>query len=386
MNQELTTRPDAKMTAVGISTGSGGSKIAPQNLGEVVRFAEVMSRADIALPKHLRGNPGACMAVALQALEWEMSPFAVASKSYAVNGAIAYEAQLIAAVVNTRSGIKGRLKYSYEGEGDSLQCTVTGKLDGEEYSYTSPRFDHITPKNSPLWKTDPKQQIGYYSARSWARRYTPEVILGVYDRDEAQEFRGPENAKDVTPLQQRLEQAREATQDPQDEQEGFDLDHVSRETETRSSDYQSDDTAPNPSSDEGDEPPSTPSSPSTHTEADSSRVDASDEGGGNPPKPSPSPIPIARAIFVYLQFLLEDVDGLSDSDAAKDGLRSIVKVGWADEFMALGDGPRDQIKQIRDDCFDVIDQKPGAGIVRAKEKAAEMLGCAIEDFEKKEGE
>lgn len=181
------------MAQVGMAREGSGSRIAPQNLGEVVKFAEVMSRADIALPKHLRGNPGACMAVALQALDWQMNPFAVASKSYSVNNIIAYEAQLIAAVVNTRSGIKGRLRYDYEGEGATLTCTVTGTLDGTECTYQSPPMGAITTKNSPLWKTDPRQQLGYYSARSWARRHCPEVILGVYDRDEAEEI------KDVTP-------------------------------------------------------------------------------------------------------------------------------------------------------------------------------------------
>lgn len=212
-------------------TGRGsGSKIAPQTLGEVVRFAEVMAKADIALPQHLRGNVGACMAVAMQALEWEMSPFAVASKSYSVKGAIAYEAQLIAAVVNTRSGITGRLKYSYTGEGNELVCTVTGVIDGEEFIYESPDFNSITPKNSPLWKTDPRQQLGYFSSRSWARRYTPEVLLGVYDREEVEQFRGPDNARDVTRPQTNLAQqiaARQASetpkQEPQEAQEGFNL-------------------------------------------------------------------------------------------------------------------------------------------------------------------
>jgi uncharacterized protein (DUF3820 family) len=161
---------------IGIATGAGGASIAPQNLGEVVRFAEVMCRADIALPKHLRGNAGACMAVAMQALEWQMSPFAVASKSYEVGGRIAYEAQLIAAVVNTRSGIKGRLRYEFLGEGADLSCRVTGILDGEECEYETPPMGAITVKNSPLWKSDPRQQLGYFAARSWARRHCPEVI------------------------------------------------------------------------------------------------------------------------------------------------------------------------------------------------------------------
>lgn len=199
MNQ-LATR-ETSINTVSVSAGATGSSIAPQNLGEVVRFAEVMSKADIALPKHLRNNAGACMAVAMQALEWQMSPFAVASKSYSVNGTIAYEAQLIAAVVNTRSGIKGRLKYAYNGTGNDMTCTVSGILDGEVYEYTSPSIGSITTKNSPLWKSDPQQQLGYFAARSWARRYVPEVLLGVYDREEAQAFQGADNAKNITPVQ-----------------------------------------------------------------------------------------------------------------------------------------------------------------------------------------
>lgn len=215
-------------TSVGFSSGNG-TTLAPQNLAEIMRFAEVMAQADIALPQHLRKNPGACMAVAMQALEWQMSPFAVASKSYAVRGIIAYEAQLIAAVVNTRSGIKGRLKYDFTGTGDDLTCRVSGSIDGEECEYVSPRIGSITTKNSPLWKTDPQQQLGYFSARSWARRHVPEVLLGVYDRDEAEQFQGADNAKNVTPsVMQRLQQR----QEPAQRQEGFNADFVTRETET----------------------------------------------------------------------------------------------------------------------------------------------------------
>ncbi len=137
MNQQVATQQKPlPAREVGMASGNG-SQVNPQNLAEVVRFAEVMSNGGIALPKHLRGNPGTCMAVTLQALQWEMNPFAVAQKSYEVNGMIAYEAQLIAAVVNTRSGIEGRLKYQFEGSGDDLKCKVTGKVDGEVLEYES---------------------------------------------------------------------------------------------------------------------------------------------------------------------------------------------------------------------------------------------------------
>ena len=215
-------------------TSDRGAKIAPQTLAEVVKFADVMCTADLALPKHLRGNAGACMAIAMQALEWEMSPFAVASKSYAVNGQIAYEAQLIMAVVNTRSGIEGRLKFAFEGTGLDRVCIAYGKLDGEVYEVRSPRFGDITPKNSPLWKSDPDQQHCYYTARAWGRRYTPEVLLGVYDREEIQQAHGPNQVKDGTPsLQERLSSRKHI--DPVDE--GFDADNIQNQlTQARTAD------------------------------------------------------------------------------------------------------------------------------------------------------
>lgn len=233
MNQLANTNERLPMDSVGMSNGSTGAKIAPQNLAEVVKFAEVMCRADIALPKHLRGNAGACMAVSLQALDWQMNPFAVASKSYSVNGTIAYEAQLIIAVINTRSGIEGRLEYRFEGEGADKVCIASGKLDGKVLEVRSPKFKDITPKNSPLWKSDPDQQHCYYTGRAWGRRHTPEVILGVYDRDEVEQFSGPDNARDITPqptVMQRLRQ--NATQEPTSEREGFSESFVHSETST----------------------------------------------------------------------------------------------------------------------------------------------------------
>ncbi|MFU0503601.1 recombinase RecT [Pseudaminobacter sp. NGMCC 1.201702] len=284
MNQ-IATRPETSINTIGIATGAGGSSIAPQNLGEVVRFAEVMCKADIALPKHLRGNAGACMAVALQALEWRMSPFAVASKSYSVNGQIAYEAQLIMAVINTRSGIEGRLKFRFEGEGGERVCIAYGKLDGEELEVRSPKFKDITPKNSPLWKSDPDQQHCYYTARAWGRRYTPEVILGVYDRDEVEQFRNSENARDVTPsLQERLRLAKIEQHDGSQHREGFDQSFVTRETAVLTGEPANDHTEDNSQTDDGSEnvtqssvgDPAADSSAPTGDEGEAGQIEAED--------------------------------------------------------------------------------------------------------------
>ncbi|MBN7763833.1 hypothetical protein JYP52_22090 [Nitratireductor aquibiodomus] len=340
MNQ-LASQQNTSINQVGIASGNG-SKIAPQTLGEVVRFAEVMCKADIALPKHLRGNAGACMAVALQALEWEMSPFAVASKSYSVNGQIAYEAQLIMAVINTRSGIEGRLKFRFEGEGPERVCIAHGKIDGEELEVRSPKFKDITPKNSPLWKSDPDQQHCYYTARAWGRRHTPEVILGVYDRDEADQFRGPDNAKDVTPpsLMSRL-QAQKPSGDMQEAREGFDMANVTRETEGLSSgqEINHEHSSPAESPSGGNGSASAPPSPGAGA-ADSSPATADEAGSQDMGESESEPASVdpdwlktfAKAIIGAIgeeqQVVLNQAEGMKRDDLPEDiraRARSITK-------------------------------------------------------------
>ncbi|WP_416355521.1 recombinase RecT [Aureimonas phyllosphaerae] len=219
--------------SVAFGQGAGGGMLAPQNLGDIVRFAEVMARADIAIPKHLRDNPGACLAVCMQAFKWEMDPFSVAQKSYKVGDQMAYEAQLIAAVINTRAGLKRRPQIEYRGDGQDRQCVVTFEAsDGSVHVYESPRFAAITTKNSPLWKSDPDQQLGYYSVRAGARRHFPEVILGVYDRDEL------DGARDITPTQSGRSAfadriAAQPAQTSQSATEGFRADHIDGELGAR---------------------------------------------------------------------------------------------------------------------------------------------------------
>jgi hypothetical protein len=72
-----------------VSDALGGLRF--QNMVEVMEFAKCMASPSTAVPKHLRGNPGMCLAVCVQALEWRFSPFAVANKSYVVNDRIGYE-------------------------------------------------------------------------------------------------------------------------------------------------------------------------------------------------------------------------------------------------------------------------------------------------------
>jgi hypothetical protein len=178
-----------KAGAVTVSHSAGGVSFA--SAMEVMEFAKLMSVSATAVPKHLRNNPGACLRIVFQAIEWRMSPYAVADKSYEVNDRIAYESQLIHAVIEARAPLLGRLECDYEGEGPDRACIVTGVFNGgETREYKSPKIKDIRVKNSPLWVADPDQQLWYYASRSWARKWCPDVLMGIYSREELRESPG----------------------------------------------------------------------------------------------------------------------------------------------------------------------------------------------------
>jgi hypothetical protein len=186
IEQKIAAKIDTKSTSLMKIEAPRTGGVAFADMSQVMDFAKAMAVANIGVRQHLRGNVGACLAITVQAIEWGMSPFAVASKSYSVNNQIAYEAQLINAVILRRAPIAGRFKISYSGAGNNRVCTVALAMrDGTpDATYESPTFGTIQPKNSPLWKTDPDQQQFYYSSRALCRRHFPDVLLGVYAVDE----------------------------------------------------------------------------------------------------------------------------------------------------------------------------------------------------------
>ncbi len=183
-----------------------GQMFQPKDGRELMDMANLMSTAGFMVKDIYRGNPGASMALIAICAPYGLNPLQVSWKTYKASKSddapIAFEAQVITAMLNASGAVKGGLRYRFEGEGEHRVCIASGVLVGsdEPLEVRSPPLGKITPKNSPLWKSDSDQQQCYYTGRNWARRYKPEMLLGVYDVDEMEGVRiGPDNARDVTP-------------------------------------------------------------------------------------------------------------------------------------------------------------------------------------------
>lgn len=198
-----TTFNDTRRAAELIQVGGSGVEIS--NFAQQVDFAKWLSQAGHAIPKHLRGNVGACLAVLDISQRWGFSPYQVSRLCYVVNDILAFQAQLVTAVINKFAPLEGRLRYRYEGEGDTRVCIASGvpKGETEPLEYRTPPLAQIQPKNSPLFKTDPDQQLAYIAGTRFCRRYFSEVLIGIYTPDELEDAGiahvGPDQAKDITP-------------------------------------------------------------------------------------------------------------------------------------------------------------------------------------------
>lgn len=176
------------------TTQAGG--FAVEGMQGAMKLAQAMASAKM-VPNHLQGSPGDCLMVIEQAMRWQMSPFAVAQATAVVRGKMCFEGKLVAAAIQTSGVLEGRLNYEFEGDGQGRKVICSGLIRGEK----KPRSVEVLLKDAKTdnqwWTKTPDQMLSYHSARVWARRHTPEVMLGVYAPEEFDTPSG--HVVDVTP-------------------------------------------------------------------------------------------------------------------------------------------------------------------------------------------
>ena len=191
---ELTTAPAKPPAKLGVTAPveniGGGMMVRPETARDLMDMAQMMAKSGPMVGKAFRNNPGACLAIMQKAYRVGLDPWALSSKTYLVNDSIAYEAQAVLSMVYASPAVIGRLQFDFDGEGQGRRVRVTGRVQGNHApcEYVSPPLSQLSAGGrSPLWKTDPDQQMSYYGARAWARRHVPDVLMGVYTVDELQD-------------------------------------------------------------------------------------------------------------------------------------------------------------------------------------------------------
>ena len=91
------------------------------------KFAELLAQSKVTVPNELKGNVPDCMAIVINALQWNMNPLAVAQKAHIVGGKLGYESQLVHAVIKSSRAIDGGFTYEYLGDWSNILGNVVEK-------------------------------------------------------------------------------------------------------------------------------------------------------------------------------------------------------------------------------------------------------------------
>jgi hypothetical protein len=178
------------MNAVAVQAPSGGmttsarmNALVPTSMSEAMNLADIMAKANL-LPDHLRGKPGDCLLVIMQAQRWGMDPVSVAQCTSVVRGKLCYEGKLVAAALYATGSVEGRIKYTYSGAGRNRKVVVSAVPRGENEAVSVEGTVDQWATDNKNWTANPDDMLAYRGARQWARRHAPEALLGVYTPDE----------------------------------------------------------------------------------------------------------------------------------------------------------------------------------------------------------
>lgn len=169
-----------------LTTTGGGFALVPQSMREAMDLANMMAKGRL-VPQALQEKPADCLLVIEQACRWGMSPFAVAQEVSVIQGRLMHSGKIVAAAVQSSGALSGRLNYAYTGEGDERTVIVRGTRRGETEPLEVAVRLRDARTNNQHWTKSPDQMLAYHGARVWARRFVPEVMLGVYSPEEFDE-------------------------------------------------------------------------------------------------------------------------------------------------------------------------------------------------------
>lgn len=331
-----------------------------------------------------------CFLVVNQAVRWGLDPFAVAQCVSVVHGKLCYEGKLVAAVLQAKLNLN--LHHVIIGAGEETRIYLSDRTFSDEVTIdgqTGPLSSFLAPRirvpgfrlfdgsvsewktsgnNSPWSPKNYTRMLLYRGTRDWCRVYEPATMLGVYTDDELDDMEETSRsriAKDVTPQQpsvmQRLRAAQEASQEPQDEREGFSAAHVARETS---------DALTGEIIEPGDSSPP----------ADAVTTAASQEDGGqttSEPPSSPSLSPSDRGLLIECcaKFMSITVDQTLETPQQKRGVLESAKNTWKE---ALPPELHDHLKGIFLSSDAII--KGEADRAKAIAEFAYWLECAPEEL------
>lgn len=209
-NQQIAANPQGNMPVMAMPTAQQGGMMSifadPHTFAAAMQMADALSKSTI-IPRDYQGNPSNCLIAVEMSSRMNASPMMVMQHLFVVNGRPAWSSQWIVAMINQSRKYKTELQYEfgYAPEDGGLSCYAWAidqqghRVEGPKITMKMAEAEGWLNKNGSKWKTMPQVMIQYRAASFFGRKNCPDMIMGIYSREEVLDMDLDEPASTVEP-------------------------------------------------------------------------------------------------------------------------------------------------------------------------------------------
>lgn len=146
------------------------------------------------VPMQFQKNPANCLIALEQSNRLNISPMAVMQNLYIVQGKPSFSSSFIIGLINASGKYDMELQFDEEEkDGKPYACTCWTEKDGRKVTGIKITMDMAekegwSKKNGSKWVTIPQVMLRYRAASFFARMNCPELSIGLYSKEELDDF------------------------------------------------------------------------------------------------------------------------------------------------------------------------------------------------------
>ena len=157
------------------------------------QMAKGLSQSTL-VPQQFQNNPANCLIALEQSNRLNISPMAVMQNLYIVQGKPSFSSSFIIGLINASGKYDMELQFDEEEkDGKPYACTCWTEKDGRKVTGIKITMDMAekegwSKKNGSKWLTIPQVMLRYRAASFFARMNCPELSIGLYSKEELDDF------------------------------------------------------------------------------------------------------------------------------------------------------------------------------------------------------
>ena len=189
VKQEVATKERVNMVANladGIYSSSDTFNLAYQ-------MAKGLSQSTL-VPQQFQNNPANCLIALEQSNRLNISPLVCMQNLHVVSGKPSFSSSFIIGLINASGKYDMELQFDEEEkDGNPYACTCWTEKDGRKVTGIKITMDMAekegwSKKNGSKWVTIPQVMLRYRAASFFARMNCPELSIGLYSKEELDDF------------------------------------------------------------------------------------------------------------------------------------------------------------------------------------------------------